>query len=92
MCVCVFTEREGERELLIDLLLGTYVIMEAEKFRRRRIDNIVPFQGRRRLMSQFEDSQVESEVSLNRFALLRSLVHWLRLLCIGDNTLLYSVY
>ena len=50
VCVCVFTEREGERELLIDLLLGTYVIMEAEKFRRRRIDNIVPFQGRRRLM------------------------------------------
>ena len=50
VCVCVFTEKEGERELLIDLLLGTYVIMEAEKFRRRRIDNIVPFQGRRRLM------------------------------------------
>jgi len=46
-CVCVFTEREGERELLIDLLLGTYVIMEAEKFRPKRIDNIVPFQGRR---------------------------------------------
>ena len=47
VCVCVFTEREGERELLIDLLLGTYVIMEAEKFRPKRIDNIVPFQGRR---------------------------------------------
>ena len=45
--MCVFTEREGERELLIDLLLGTYVIMEAEKFRPKRIDNIVPFQGRR---------------------------------------------
>ena len=47
VCVCVFTKREGERELLIDLLLGTYVIMEAEKFRPKRIDNIVPFQGRR---------------------------------------------
>ena len=43
-------------------------------------------------MSQFEDSQVESEFSLNCFALLRSLVHWLRLICIGDDTLLYSIY